>query len=119
MMDKVKDFDIDKSHIGILREDGTVFNYNLKTAPEKFKNWEEDLKRGKHHLFTPEVGPLKMIASGEFFNLLVSENNEVYIQDLLQINSEEREVKVEMISDYNSIHGTTVIESVLTLGGQD
>jgi alpha-tubulin suppressor-like RCC1 family protein len=109
MMENVKDFDIGVHHIGILLNDGKVFNYNLLTPPEKMKNLEEYLSKKMHFETTPDVGALKMIATGDNFNLLVTENNELYIQNLKRNCSFKSLEKIDMISDYNSIHNTEVL----------
>lgn len=125
-MGEVKAFDIGKGHIGVLKKDNTVFNFNCLVPPEEVEKTLTYLEKGVHSVFDKDIGAIKLISSGEGFNLLVTEADEVFAQNLPNSTVNYYELgqpiggslrlplyKVDMISDYNSIHGTKVSPVVL------
>jgi hypothetical protein len=120
-MNNVKEFDVDKDHAGMLLTDDTVFNFNTNERSEPCKDPEDYLACSFHSYTKPNIGPIKSIASGYNFNLLITENDEIFGQLLvkskklsaaiaqpLDFNHNQSIHKIDMISDYNSIHGTKV-----------
>jgi len=125
ILDNVKDFDIDQNHCGVLLKDDTVLNLNIHVDSFPLNNSEELLEDKSHTLTTPNIGNIRSIVSGKGFNLLVTENDEIYGQQLdpnvdvslgmaqpVDYDYNQPLHKIDMISDYNSIHGTKVISLI-------
>jgi hypothetical protein len=122
ILDNVKDFDLDKNHCGVLLKDNRVLNLNVHVDSFPLNNSEELLEETSHTLTTPDIGNIRSIVSGNGFNLLITENEEIYGQQLnpnadvsigmaqpLDYDYTQPLHKIDMVSDYNSIHKTKVI----------
>lgn len=121
IMNNVKDLDIDIYHAGMLLNDNTVFNFNTNEMAEPCKDPTDYLSDKYHQYTNPNIGPIRSIASGNNFNLLITEKDEIYGQLLKHVGDYSAQIaqpmdfnkkksihKIDMISDYNSIHGTKV-----------
>ena len=121
LFQNVRDFDVAKEHCGILTQDNQIINYdyNLMKEVELSNNEREQVMQRRTSSF--EIGNIKAISSGNGFNLLVTENDEVYAQSIngkftsfysiaqpFEYDKTQSIFKIEMISDYNTIHKTKV-----------
>lgn len=125
----VVDFDLDVDHAGVLLRDNSVVNFNLKsTSIDQSLEVMTPLERPGA---LQGIGQIQAIHSGDGFNLLVTDKEEVYCQLLRKDKKQElsavmgqplglRKIQsiseIETISDYNSIQGTQV--GALTAGSE-
>lgn len=122
LLDGVVDFDVEASHAGILLKDNSVLNFDVNADSRNFDSLEDLLAHKQHSLTRPDVGKIRSIASGNNFNLLVTESEEVFGQPIrpneemslvmaqpLKYDQTQPVYKIEMISDYNLVHSTKVL----------
>lgn len=117
----VADFDLDNGHAGVLLQDNSILNFDLLTRPENGRLTILETPDGSKSGL--DIGRIQQVHSGDGFNLLVTDQHQVYAQPVrrgwtrrlsaamaqpLGWDNSRHLYKVDMVSDYNSLQGTQV-----------